>query len=534
MAAEEEITDPKYSGLKDWERRQCRTFAKWVNMYLAKKGHTADVGERADLFAKSFSNGIRPMKLLNALYDVPIKKHKAEDPTKEMTDVFKLNNQTQLMKMFKAAEVDVEKINLKKTSIMQGDFKSLCGMVWSIILDFNIKDISVEDATAKQGLLIWCRKKTVGYNPVNGNINNFSKDWKDGNAFLALVDRHTTGMVDYEQMQNDGASAEEKLDAAFSACEELGVYRLLEIDDLQLERPDEKAVMTYVSELFKLFSQGDLKENAASHIGKFLNFQRRMESLGNDYENQFDGIVAWIEAKCEKLANTDAPANQTMAGDTTVEFKKYLLEEKPQKLVEVIDVQDLYSNIQAELRVNGRNAFVPPVGKEPEVLNAKVHELGDCETDFLENLRQAKLGFVNKLDDGGHISDERMEEFRQSFVVFDHDRSGHLNKLEFKAALSAVGIALNEEDLDKVYSELSSQEGFIEEETYINYLVEFFSQEDNADAVFKSLQVLGDPANMTEEMLNTPPLTEEDVAFLMEKSANGSLEEFIQSTFAEH
>lgn len=66
-------------------------------------------------------------------------------------------------------------------------------------------------------------------------------------------------------------SAEEKLDAAFTACENLGVPRLLEVEDLtEVERPDDKAVMTYVSELFKLFSKEDIKENAANHISKFL------------------------------------------------------------------------------------------------------------------------------------------------------------------------------------------------------------------------------------------------------------------------
>ena len=64
---------------------------------------------------------------------------------------------------------------------------------------------------------------------------------------------------------------EEKLDAAFTACENLGVPRLLEVEDLtEVDRPDDKAVMTYVSELFKLFSKEDIKENAANHISKFL------------------------------------------------------------------------------------------------------------------------------------------------------------------------------------------------------------------------------------------------------------------------
>ena len=63
---------------------------------------------------------------------------------------------------------------------------------------------------------------------------------------------------------------EEKLDAAFTACENLGVPRLLEVEDLtEDDRPDDKAVKTYVSELFKLLRE-DIKENAANLISKFL------------------------------------------------------------------------------------------------------------------------------------------------------------------------------------------------------------------------------------------------------------------------
>merc|ERR1719361_3127941 len=217
------------------------------------------------------------MRLLNSLYDVPMPRKYKQNATSQ---VHRLDNVNQAFKMFKKAEVDTDRINLKKNSVLEGEKKAMCGMIWTVILDYNIKGISVEDSTAKQGLLIWCRKKTKGYKGVDGNINNFSKDWKDGNAFLALVDRHTKGLVDYNDMQDKGASAEEKLDAAFTACEGLGIMRLLEVEDLtEVDRPDEKSVMTYVSELFKLFSKEDIKENAAAHIANFLKFQRRLDLL---------------------------------------------------------------------------------------------------------------------------------------------------------------------------------------------------------------------------------------------------------------
>ena len=44
-------------------------------------------------------------------------------------------------------------------------------MIWTIILRFAIQDISVEEMSAKEGLLLWCQRKTQPYKNVN--VQNF-------------------------------------------------------------------------------------------------------------------------------------------------------------------------------------------------------------------------------------------------------------------------------------------------------------------------------------------------------------------------
>jgi len=510
--------------LEAWQERQSRTFSKWVNMYLSRKGYEGKCQSGLD-FGNCWQDGVLLMKLVNSLYDVPMPKKYKKNANSRVT---MLDNVNQALKMLEAAEVKT--VNLKQVSLLDQDFKMMAGMIWCVILDYNIKGISVEDATAKQGLLIWCQKKTKHYKGVNGKIKNFSSNWKNGNAFLALVDKHTTGVVDYDEMYEK--TAEEKLDAAFTACENLGIPRLLEVEDLtEVDRPDDKAVMTYVSELFKLFSKEDIKENAANHIAKFLTFQRRVDGLVYDYNERFGAFRDWAEAKTTEYANAQPVETQIECAEATQAYKDYLLQEKPTKLVEVVDIQDLFANIQGELKVNGRNSFEPEESCRPEDLHVLVHDLNAAEDTAIEAIRTARLGLVEKLDGGETLSEEKRKEIQSAFTAFDADNSGLLDKNEFKAGLCAIGVSLSDPEFDKVFSELQT-DAHIDQDTFLGYLEEFFTTSDDADSIVKSLQVLGDPENVTEEMLSQPPLSTEDVAYLMAKSEDGSLAAFINSSFA--
>lgn len=511
--------------LPEWELRQSRTFAKWVNMYLQKKGFEPNVKEGAE-FGKSWEDGLVLMRLMNALYDVKLLKHKKNPKTR----VQRLDNVNQALKMITKAEVKTT--NLKQGNLLDGNFTMMCGMVWNIILDYNIKGISVEDKNAKTGLLLWCQKKTKDYKGINGNINNFKKDWKNGNAFLALVDKHTTNKVDYNAMYDK--SPEEKLDAAFTTCEGLGIPRLLEVEDLtEVDIPDDKAVMTYVSEMFKLFSKEDIKENAREHVGRFLKFQRRMDMKIGDYTQRYDEIMAWLNGKEEQYDQAEAPGTQTDCNIASDEYREYILSEKPEKLAEVIDVLDLLSEIQGEMKVNHRVAYTPDEEHTATKLQDAVLSLGNAENTYMSTIRSTRENLLDKAEDDTGISEERIAEWEKAFKVFDADNSGHLNKDEYKAALSGVGVSLEEEDLDANWSSMSSEDGFIEKQQFIDYLTAFFTTSDTADSIMKSLQVLGDPEQPSDDMF--AGMSEEDRDYLNQLIENndGSLAAAITASFAD-
>lgn len=64
-----------------------------------------------------------------------------------------------------------DSVTLFVTEIVDGNLKMTLGMIWTIILRFAIQDISVEEMTAKEGLLLWCQRKTAPYKNVN--VQNF-------------------------------------------------------------------------------------------------------------------------------------------------------------------------------------------------------------------------------------------------------------------------------------------------------------------------------------------------------------------------
>jgi hypothetical protein len=98
----------------------------------------------------------------------------------------------------------------------------------------------------------------------------------------AIVHKHQPHLIDYDKLE--AKNARENLETAFAAAEKLGIARLLDIEDMLVDRPDERSVMTYVSEFFHRFAQQDVREIAARRAQKFCQFARSVQERKNAYE----------------------------------------------------------------------------------------------------------------------------------------------------------------------------------------------------------------------------------------------------------
>lgn len=86
-------------------------------------------------------------------------------------------------------------------------------------------------------------------------VRDFGASWRDGVAFLALIDAIKANLINLAEMKK-GSSNKQRLEAAFDVAEsKLGIARLLDAEDVDVEKPDEKSIMTYVAQFLHKYPE---------------------------------------------------------------------------------------------------------------------------------------------------------------------------------------------------------------------------------------------------------------------------------------
>uniref|UniRef100_A0A8D2BPM5 F-actin cross-linking protein n=1 Tax=Sus scrofa TaxID=9823 RepID=A0A8D2BPM5_PIG len=222
-----------------WEKQQRKTFTAWCNSHLRK------AGTQIENIEEDFRDGLKLMLLLEVISGERLAK-----PERGKMRVHKISNVNKALDFI--ASKGVKLVSIGAEEIVDGNVKMTLGMIWTIILRFAIQDISVEETSAKEGLLLWCQRKTAPYKNVN--IQNFHISWKDGLGFCALIHRHRPELIDYGKLRKDDPLT--NLNTAFDVAEKyLDIPKMLDAEDIVgTARPDEKAIMTYVSSFYHAFS----------------------------------------------------------------------------------------------------------------------------------------------------------------------------------------------------------------------------------------------------------------------------------------
>uniref|UniRef100_A0A8C3JKA5 Calponin-homology (CH) domain-containing protein n=1 Tax=Calidris pygmaea TaxID=425635 RepID=A0A8C3JKA5_9CHAR len=289
--------------------------------------------------------------------------------------------------------------NVGSHDIVDGNHRLTLGLVWTIILRFQIQDISVESEdnkekkSAKDALLLWCQMKTAGYPDVN--VHNFTTSWRDGLAFNAIIHKHRPDLVDMETLRR--CNAHYNLQSAFNLAErELGLTKLLDPEDVNVDQPDEKSIITYVATFYHYFSKMKALAVEGKRVGKVLEAAREAEALVEKYEELAGELLAWIEQTIlilndRHLANAlPGVQNQLQA------FNTYRTVEKPPKFMEKGNLEVLLFTVQSRMRANNQKVYVPREGKLISDINKAWERLEKAEHERelalrTELIRQEKL-----------------------------------------------------------------------------------------------------------------------------------------------
>ncbi|KAG0726703.1 Alpha-actinin, sarcomeric [Chionoecetes opilio] len=358
------------------------------------------------------------------------------------------------------ASKGVKLVSIGAEEIVDGNLKMTLGMIWTIILRFAIQDISVEEMTAKEGLLLWCQRKTAPYKNVN--VQNFHTSFKDGLAFCALIHRHRPDLLDYSMLSKDDPL--HNLNLAFDIAEKhLDIPRMLDPDDLvNTPKADERAIMTYVSCYYHAFQGAQQAEMAANRICKVLKVNQENERLMEEYERLTSDLLEWIRRTLPWLQARQPDNTLADLQKKLEEYRLYRRNHKPPRVEQKARLETNFNTLQTKLRLSNRPAYLPSEGKTVTDIANAWKNLEGCEKSFeewllsemmrLERLEHLAKKFKHKAQiheawtqgkeemlksqDFRHCKLNELKALKKKHEAFESDLAAHQDRVEQIAAIA--------------------------------------------------------------------------------------------------
>uniref|UniRef100_A0A452UCI1 F-actin cross-linking protein n=1 Tax=Ursus maritimus TaxID=29073 RepID=A0A452UCI1_URSMA len=367
-----------------------QTFTAWCNSHLRK------AGTQIENIEEDFRNGLKLMLLLEVISGERLPK-----PDRGKMRFHKIANVNKALDYI--ASKGVKLVSIGAEEIVDGNVKMTLGMIWTIILRFAIQDISVEETSAKEGLLLWCQRKTAPYRNVN--IQNFHTSWKDGLGLCALIHRHRPDLIDYSKLNKDDPIGNINL-AMEIAEKHLDIPKMLDAEDIvNTPKPDERAIMTYVSCFYHAFAGAEQAETAANRICKVLAVNQENERLMEEYERLASELLEWIRRTIPWLENRTPEKTMQAMQKKLEDFRDYRRKHKPPKVQEKCQLEINFNTLQTKLRISNRPAFMPSEGKMVSDIAGAWQRLEQAEKGYEEWL----LNEIRRLERVEHLA----EKFRQ-------------------------------------------------------------------------------------------------------------------------
>ncbi|KAM7395346.1 hypothetical protein PAMA_006892 [Pampus argenteus] len=421
---------------------QKKTFTKWINAQFSKTGKTPIKDMFSDL-----RDGRKLLDLLEGLTGTVLTKERGS------TRVHALNNVNKVLQVLHQNNVDL--VNIGGTDIVDGNHKLTLGLIWSIILHWQVKDImkdvmsNLQQTNSEKILLSWVRQCTRSYPEVN--VLNFTTSWADGLALNGILHHFRPNAFSWDQVVQ--LSPVERLDHAFTvAKDELAIERLLDSEDVAVQLPDKKSIIMYVTSLFAVLP----KEVSMEAI-------REVETLPRKYKAEAEDSGPGLSAQnvqMEEAGSSPQPERSSTPteteGETEGEMEGSMLE---------VDLDSYQTTLEEVLTwlLSAEDALQiqDEVSDDVEEVKDQFH----THEAFMMELtaHQSSVGNVlqagNQLIAQGNLTEEEEDEIREQMSLLNSRwESLRVASMDRQARLHEVLMDLQQQQLQQLSDWLTQTE----------------------------------------------------------------------------
>eukprot|EP00063_Salmo_salar_P048903 XP_014023738.1 PREDICTED: plectin-like isoform X32 [Salmo salar] len=363
------------------DRVQKKTFTKWVNKHLIKHGKAESQSQVTDLY-EDLRDGHNLISLLEVLSGETLARER------DVVRNLRLPREKGRMRFHKLQNVQialdflkhrqVKLVNIRNDDIADGNPKLTLGLIWTIILHFQISDIQVngqsDDMSAKEKLLLWSQRMVDGYQGIR--CDNFTTSWRDGKLFNAVIHKHQPRLIDMSKVYRQ--TNVQNLEYAFNVAEtDLGVTRLLDPEDVDVPHPDEKSIITYVSSLYDAMPR-DVQDGIQAN---------QLELRWTEYYELVTIIRQWISHHVVIFGERRFPGSYEEIEILWRQFLKFKETELPAKEADKHRSKLIYQSFESA--VHAGQVKVPP-GYHPIDVEK---EWGRLHVSILERERLLRIEF---------------------------------------------------------------------------------------------------------------------------------------------
>ncbi|MGH0177112.1 UNVERIFIED_CONTAM: hypothetical protein FKN15_007354, partial [Acipenser sinensis] len=394
----------------------------------------------------------------------------------------------------------IKLVNINIPDIIEGKPSIVLGLIWTIILHFHIEELanslafssrqssmeslaSIDSCStidssssrrsgtlhtkfklsAKKALLLWAREQCQKAG-ANISIKDFKSSWRSGLAFLAILNSLRPDLVDLQKTKS--RTNRENLEEAFRTAEhELKIPRLLEPEDVDINDPDDKSIMTYVAQFLQYSKdlpvseeemQGNLNQKVKGVTSWLTQAEQELEGSTGEadkesYEEKFHAFQTFVTTFNEQKRPI-MPLLTAMRKTTQLTEDQVRLKEAWNKVTSKIREYKVALDLDLPSPLDGVGVWLQKI--EP-VLGEEIAESQDHEEvagrirDTLHLLKslmeemdvhwQTLQKFPNKDENGAtRVPQEKMDELKRRFTSVRVTAKYHGIKLEYQESKHSV------------------------------------------------------------------------------------------------